>query len=229
MTSLHFRPAERGNILVYVLLGIVLIGLLTAALRMTGDTGKDIDQERLVIRATEVQRFAAQVQAGVSTLLENGVSEADLKFAHPEGDGDYGLIATTPTQQVFSNQGGKVTFLPPPAGINDGTSWQFYGTTDIPQIGSNKADLLLVLGNVTEAFCTAINQQLGLGTTPPADDTTSTTPDCVYSALAGHKFSGTFLDPPNEMDPATFSRIPSAQGCVSCGAAYHYYYVLLSR
>jgi hypothetical protein len=226
--SLPSQP-ESGNILVYVLLGIVLLGLLTAALRQSGDQGKDLDQERLNIRAGEVQRYAAQIAQGVATMVEGGVSENKLKFAHPDGDSDYGLISVEPTEQVFSVKGGNIPYKLPPAGVNDGTPWQFYGTTDIPQVGSDKAELIAVLPNVTRDFCVMVDRQLKLGDTPPVDDSTSTTPDCVASMSAGHKFSGTYMDPPNELDPATFSRLPMTQACVSCGTDYHYFYVLLSR
>jgi hypothetical protein len=221
--------SESGNILVYVLLGIVLLGLLTAALRQSGDQGKDLDQERLNIKAGQVQQYAAQIAQGVATMVEGGVSEAKLKFAHPDGDSDYGLISVEPTEQVFSTKGGNIPYKLPPAGVNDGSKWQFYGTTDIPQVGSDKAELIAVLPNVTKEFCVMIDRQLKLGDTPPVDDNTSTTPDCVGSLTAAHKFSGTYMDPPNELDPTTFSRLPMSQACVSCGASYHYFYVLLSR
>ncbi len=226
--SLSSQP-ESGNILVYVLLGIVLLGLLTAALRQSGDQGKDLDQERLNIRAGEVQRYAAQIAQGVATMVEGGVSEAKLKFAHPDGDSDYGLISVEPAEQVFSAKGGNIPYKLPPPGVNDGTKWQFYGTTDIPQVGSDKAELIAVLPNVTRDFCVMINRQLKLGDTPPVDNSTATTPDCVASLSSSHKFSGTYMDPPNELDPATFSRLPMTQACVSCGANYHYFYVLLNR
>ncbi len=226
--SVTFQP-ESGNILVYVLLGIVLLGLLTAALRQSGDQGKDLDQERLNIRAGEIQRYAAQIAQGVAVMVEGGVSEAKLKFAHPQGDDDYGDITDDPPEQVFSSKGGNVPYKLPPPGVNDGTLWQFYGTTDIPQVGSDKADLIAVLPNVSLEFCKIVNHQLKLGDTPPVDDSTSTTPDCVASLTAGHKFSGTYMDPPNELDPDSFTRMPSSQACVSCGSSYHYFYVLLSR
>ncbi len=222
-------PPESGNILVYVLLGIVLLGLLTAALRLSGDQGKDLDQERLNIRAGEVQRYAAQIAQGVAMMVEAGISENKLKFAHPNGDSDYGDITDDPPEQIFSAKGGNIPYKLPPAGVNDGTPWQFFGTTDIPQVGSDKAELIAVLPNVTLDFCMMMNRQLKLGDVPPVDDSTATTPDCVASTSSGHKFAGTYMDPPNELDPDTFARVPTAQACVSCGTDYHYYYVLLSR
>lgn len=228
-STLSPRPSEGGNILVYVLLGIVLLGLLTAALRQSSDQGKDLDQERLNIRATEVQRYGAEIAGGVARMIEAGISETKLKFAHPEGDSDYGLISDVPEEQVFSSKGGNIPYRRPPPHVNDGTPWQFYGTTDIPQVGSDKAELIAVLPNVSPEFCTMINRQLKLGDTPPVDNSSGTTPDCVASMSPGHKFSGTYMFPANELDPATFVRLPVSQGCVSCGADYHYFYVLLSR
>ena len=39
---------------------------------------------------------------------------------------------------------------------------RFFGTSAIPQVGSDKADLIAVLPNVTLEFCNTINLQLGL-------------------------------------------------------------------
>lgn len=228
------RPApassQSGNILLYVLIGIVLLGLLTVALRMSGDAGKDPDQERNFIKATEIERYAAQLQLGVMNLIQRGVSENDIRFAHPLGSVLYGTITTTPENQVFHPTGGNVEYQLPPANINDGSKWEFFGTSDIPQIGSAKPELIAVLPNLTLDACKAINQQLGFTPgTQPTDISTGTTPDCVFDNAAGSRFTGTYTATPNVLDSTTFSRLPVMQACVACSGRYHYFYVLLAR
>ena len=116
--------------------------------------------------------------------------------------------------------------------MNDGSQWEFFGTSDIPQVGSAKAELLAVLPKVTVEFCESINRQLGFDAgTLPTDNVNGSSPDCVYSAVAADRFVGTFSAAPNTLDDATFTRLPALQGCVRCASSseYHYFYVLLAR
>ena len=59
------RPSESGNILFYILLAIVLIGLVAVALR-GGNEGANIDKETLTIRASEVKQYASELERGVA-------------------------------------------------------------------------------------------------------------------------------------------------------------------
>ncbi len=213
-------------------MGIILLGALTVALRNTNSGQDNIDTEDYVLKANQVQKYGADISYAINNLLGNGLSEADIRFAHPDAPTDYGIITTTPTHQVFAPTGGKVTYATPPDGVNDGSPWEFFATTDIPEVGSDKAELIAVLPNVTEGFCSVINGKLGFTKgTQPTDHASGTTPDCVMGASA-QRFTGSFSDvSPNVLDETTFSRLPSLQGCVRCrsDSAYHYYYVLLAR
>lgn len=226
---------QNGNVIFYVLLGIVLVGLLTVAIRNGGNAGKeDITGEDMVLKAGEVQRHGAEVARAVTYILQDGASEADIRFAPPDDNStQYGDITTTPTKQVFSTSGGRATYRSPPENVqNSAANWEFFATTAIPQIGSDKPELVAVLPDVTEAFCKVINSQLGFDqTTQPTDNVNGTTPDCVMGAVTD-RFIGTYADSgPNGMDDTTFSRLPSAQACVYCASnsTYNYYYVLMSR
>lgn len=223
--------SERGNIFVMIFIAIVLIAILTVAIRGYSGGSDTISKEDLKIQVTQVMRYGAELENAVRTVLDNGISENDIRFAHADAAVDYGTIATTPSAQVFSQSGGRAEYrLSPTSILASGTgAWEFYGTTDIPQVGSDKAELLAVLPNVSGAFCSAVNKELGL-TGQPDDSVTGTTPDCVeggatYRFGAGAQFNATA----NVMDVTSFSKKPMTQACVTCGAAYHYYYVLLAR
>src|SRR5690606_37213701 len=123
-----------------------------------------IDAETVMLRASDVQRYAGEVSQAVNMIVRNGLSESDIRFSHPNADSAYGTTFTAPLErQVFHRSGGGAEYRAPPAGINDGTPWQFYGNTHIKGYGTEdsnarKAELLMVLPNVTEAFCTRINE-----------------------------------------------------------------------
>lgn len=230
--SHHDQIAERGSLLLYILLGIVLIGALTIALRNSGGGSQNIDREDFILKAGQVQRYGAELSSSVADLLSNGISESDIRFAHPDAPADYGNITTNPTQQIFGKTGGKANYRTAPLEINDGSPWEFFATTRVPQIGSDKAELIAVLPNVTEEFCKVINSQLGFTSgTQPTDSVTGSTPDCIQGASTD-RFTGTFSDiSPNLMDGTTFSRLPAIQACVYCDSdtTYNYYYVLITR
>jgi hypothetical protein len=225
------RPAtpQSGNIFFFVLLAIVLIGLVTAALRQ-GSNDASIDNENLTVKTSQVRQYAAELERGVSFVLQNNISEVDIRFAHPDASSDYGSIATDPTHQVFDKTGGGVEYRAAPSGINDGSAWEFYGANALPQVGSDSAELIAVLPNVTTAFCAKINDQVGYTAQPT--DTGGAQTNCLYSGTTV-RFGDTtqFVGVPNTVNAATFSVKPSVEGCVSCVAdgKLHYYRVLMAR
>lgn len=231
--KLTLKSGESGSILVYILLGIVLLGVLTVALRQTNSGGSnDIDKEKMILKAGQVQKDASALATAVNELLANGISEADIRFAHDDAPTEYGNITNTPANQIFGKEGAKATYKNPPDGINDGSPWEFFASSRIIQVGSDRAELIAVVPNVTEAFCKAIDTQLGFNpATQPTDVSTGTSPDCVMGA-SSDRFDGTFEDvSPNLLDSGTFSKLPALQACVYCASDshYHYYYVLLAR
>lgn len=227
------QPTESGNILFYILIAVVLIGALTVALRDTGGLTDGVDREGMALKAIQVQRQAASVAAGVDSLIKNGVSESDIRFAHPNAPVTYGVITTTPENQVFSNEGGQVSYPIPPRAVGaDGSDiphWVFTGDVDGLQSGSNRADLVAILVGVSGEFCNAINAQIGYtaGTQPRTAGI-----DCIDVSSA---FTGSFEDTtPMTMLLSSFSRVPALQACVACNpgpftTSYHYYHVLLAR
>ncbi len=225
---------EAGSIIFFVLLGILLLGLLTAALRNSGIEGTSIDSETMTISVARMKDQANALERGVAFIIQNGASENDIRFSHANADPDYGTMGTNQQFQVFSRAGGGVEYLPPPNGINDGTPWHFYGHTDAPQVGSNAADLIAVLPNINKQACTIINKQLNQTGTMLDDGGNALSAGCVYgSASLRFSSSGTYSDPVqntmNEAD-ASFSSKPATSGCVTCDdGSRHYFRVLLAR
>lgn len=228
------NKTEAGNVIFFVLLGILLLGLLTAALRNSGIEGTSIDNETVTINVSRMKDQANALERGVAFIIQNGASENDIRFSHASADPDYGNIANSPQFQVFARAGGGVEYLSPPNGINDGTPWHFYGHTDAPQAGSNLADLIAVLPHITPQACAIINRQLNQTGTMIDDGGNALSAGCVYGA-ASLRFasSGKYSDPVdntmNEAD-ASFSSKPATSGCVTCGdGSRHYFRVLLAR
>lgn len=230
---------QAGNIMIYILGAIVLMGLLVIVVKGNTTPGAGIDSETIVIRASEVQRYAGELERAVGYILQNGHSEADIRFAAANAPVAYGNIATdTPlTRQVFSKTGGGALYRDPPAGIQTTTTpWQFYGKTHIKGMGSDtvgvrKGELIAVLPNVTQAFCERINELNGQNLNLSADLDPSSN-GCIYAG-SGNEFTGTFASggTANTIDAALFTQIPPKEACIRCQSdgALHYYHVLLGR
>lgn len=239
------RHAEKGNILFMILLAVVLIGLVTIAIQSTNrPEGANIDNEELLIRATEVQRYASELERAVMFILQNGKSESDIRFAHPEANSDYGDLSADadPSDQVFHRDGGAATYRAPPEGINDGSAWEFYAGTALPEIGSGRTELVAVLPNVTQQFCEKINSMNGQTADQP-EDTGNTAASganpgsCIaIGALGRFDDSQQFYTTTNTIDDTTITVNPALQACIQCemdggstSDEYHFYHVLLAR
>lgn len=228
------RKDQSGNILIYIIGAIFLMGILIVLVKGNVQEGTGIDRDKIALKANEVQRYASDLERAVITILQNGYSETDIRFAHSSAPVAYGVITDTPRRQVFDPTGGSAEYKLPPSGINDGTLWQFYATTHIQDLGTDtaaqsKAELLAVLPNVTEAFCAQINllnkQSINL-----ANNTDLTANGCVYAS--GSEFTGTygFGAGNNTLNAAEITRFPAKELCVKCqSGGFHYYRVLLAR
>ena len=243
-----FRPAraaEKGNMLFIIFIAVVLIGLLTAAIQATNrPEGSNIDKETLVIRAAEVQRYASELERAVLFIMNNGKSESDIRFSHPDAPSQYGDLSADadPTDQVFDRTGGGATYRAPPEDVNDGSAWEFYAGTHLPGVGSDRAELIAVLPNVTQGFCDQINKMNGQ--TTPVDTGASSAAgaspgDCLNVGNLG-RFNDTrqYYSAPNTVDEASFAQdtVTAAprtalQACVQCAtdSKNHFYHVLLAR
>lgn len=220
---------ESGNVIFFILLAIALIGIITAALRSGGMEGQNADRESLIINVSQVKQYAGQLERAVSFVLQNGASESEIRFAYPDAPSDYGDITENPTFQVFSRSGGGAEYRPAPSDVNDGSPWEFYGHTHFPEVGSSRSELIAVLPNVDEDFCTKLNAELGY-TGQPAD--TGLVPDGCVNSGANFRFSSAaqFSAIPNTTDEPTFSVKPALEGCVICDDGNrHFYHVLMVR
>jgi hypothetical protein len=219
---------EDGNVLIIILLAVALIGALTAAIQGSQQKNSNIDKETLILNVTQVQNYATELENGVAYIMQNGVSESDFRFSHPDANSEYGDIMadTDKRDQMFHRDGGNAQYSPPPKAINDGSSWEFYGNTALPQVGSDAAELIAVLPNVTSDFCDTANEMIGLSARPEDGGT------CINTGSSARFNDSTqFSSSPNTTTDSSFSIKPAARGCIECTAdgSLHYYHVLMAR
>ncbi len=216
-----------GNVLFMILIAIFLIGVLTAAMQSSSQNGNEnIDREALIIRLSQLKQNVSEIKNAMHFIFENGFSENDIRFAHPDASADYGSITDTPERQVFDRNGGGANYKSPPSGVNDGSNWEFYGGTHMPSTGSDRAELVAVLPNVSGIFCDFVNEKIGYSTRP--EDTST----CVNEGASGRFDNGTqFATSPNITDESSFSMTPALEACIECtgDGSLHYVHVLMTR
>lgn len=161
------RQSERGNALWFILIAIVLIGLLTAVLSRSGsnvDQTGGVEQQR--IKISQMMRYVKGVESTIQTMKMTGISENELSFTDDGTDNDK---CTDNACLVFHVEGGGITRQAPPSGIG-ANNWKYVATNDVLNVGTDAADLILVLEDVNDSYCTQINRVLGV--TQGADDAT---------------------------------------------------------
>ncbi|MAZ75984.1 MAG: hypothetical protein CMH31_01630 [Micavibrio sp.] len=225
---------QSGNILIYILGAIVLIGLLTIMVKGSSTPGSGIDREALEIRVAEVQAYGNELERAVSYVLRNGYSETDIRFAHPNHSSAYGDITDDPARQIFAREGGGATWRDNESDIQtQDEDWLFNGRNRVIGIGTTEAsisssELVSVLPYVTKDFCLLVNDKNNITNTsnnPPQDDN-----NVLFTPI----FSGTFTFAASIGDAPTDYLHQKNEGCFEGetnppAGTYHYYRVLLAR
>ena len=236
MTPQNLNKNEAGNILIYILGAIFLLGILVVVVKGSSTPGSNIDRESLLIRVAEVQAYGQELERAVAYVMRNGHSEADIRFAHPDADPAYGDITDTPTRQVFAREGGGARYREPPSDIQTTptpTDWIFTAENVVGNIGTSCTDdscvdLTALLMNVSKGFCIELNKKASVEN--PSED-----PPKDENLLAyGTAFTGTYQRVNHILDAAGTTLLQNIEGCFEGGGnppagTYHYYRVLLAR
>lgn len=246
-TPLPSSTPEHGNVLFIILIAVGLFATLSYVVSGSNRGGTGIERDQLRIKASDTLSYANRIKAAVNSMYtQNGVSESDINFSHPDAPAEYGdpfdTGANPVNTQVFSHEGGGVTYMLPPAIIKqnpaDGFGWEFLGTSRGPDVGyDDTADLMAVLPHVKEGFCHAVNDLLGYDSGVIPDDS-QTDSACVFpeASIGSNRFTGSFTVPgsANDMGSSNYVgqnfRLPAHAACVMCGTGeYHFYMTILER
>ncbi len=225
---------QSGNILLYILGAIFLLGLLAIMVKGSVSPGASIDRETLELRVNEVQAYGNELERAVAYVLQGGYSESDIRFAHPNASSAYGDITDIPERQIFDEVGGGATYREPPEDIQTiATDWSFNGRSVVSLIGSNTIggsadpELIAFLPYVTKEFCLLVNDNNNI--TNPSDSP----PQDTAQVRLQHPFDGVFFYNTTILD-ATDHLSGQLEGCFEgdvdpVAGTYHYYRVLLIR
>ena len=225
---------ENGNVLIFILIAVFLLGALTAMfVRSSGKSEETGSTERGSIYASAIVRNSAATETAIHNLLTRGCSESELNF-YTTSSGAPSANPSAPTDNscdIYNVAGGGLTPY-----IN-ATSYPYFTTGDVSNIGSTAADLIEVVAydnkddaavGLSDETCKSLNNALGNGfsfTALPSADLTG-----------GSRFTGSFSGAPQygygggsvAMDKIKAGCITDT-GCNSGAGCYSFYNIILKR
>lgn len=180
---------ETGNALFLILIAVALFAALSYAVTQSGRGGGNIDRETASLTASQIEQFSGQVISAVNRLrLVNGCSETEISFEKSPFDGsdaayDNALSPNDFSCHIYHSNGGGVTELDIDnlSGLTNGASAvEAYASVMIMGAGTSPTgamapgnpagepftDLTILVRDLTDEACTAVNNAVGLSPTP---------------------------------------------------------------
>ena len=166
------RYSERGNALVYVLIGVALFAALSYTLTRNAQTGNTgLDNEKSTLYANQIISHSQQVGQVVQQMLMTGSTINDIDFVKP---GEAGYTTAPHQHKAFHPSGGGAPIfndanedLFEKANANRG--WQGQAGTNIEWTATTANDLIYSFLYVSGSICAKINNILNGNETIPAD------------------------------------------------------------
>lgn len=217
---------ERGNVLVFVLIGVVLFAALafTVARGFRSEGTSNLTKRELDLSVSDTLDYTQRLQRAVDRLRQRGCSESEISFENTTVSGY--SFSTRDECKVFHPDGGSLAYTPP-ASISTSGYWFFTGLNGIEgsingqYVGTEKADLVVFL-RVSRDACVALNSRLNIsnpGNVPPVE-----IDGFVNTDTDAQKFKGTFTDG-NALTIAN----AYISGCVNYSNNYYFYSALVVR
>jgi hypothetical protein len=180
---------ERGSVMIYLLIAIVLLALLTLIVsRSSRNVSTDtLSNGRLAALVSEQITYMDAMQKANVQLRLRGCTQSQMSFYSPQYTGCCNNLSASNECKVFDPEGMNITYRTVPTEILDTAqvAQTHYGKYMfdyhcLSGIGSSSAavcttvtsgdDLMMFIPFVTEAFCKAYNKKVGIALpsgTPP--------------------------------------------------------------
>lgn len=157
------RIYEKGNVLIYILIAIALIGFLTVTLSRQNQQSdsQNIDEETITLHTLKITEHAQTMKNVVSQMEMTGSNFATIDFINPVSTG----FNTAPhIHKIYHPQGGGMSFKSAgdyPSGIFlSGSGWQFNDSMNVEWTESSADDLVFTALDISEDVCNKINAQI---------------------------------------------------------------------
>ncbi len=227
--------SENGNVLFLILIVTALFASLYIAVSHSARSSTNNTNRELAETTTaEILSYTNLITTAIQRMkLAGGIDDMELSFENPGVSGYINTNCTGNRCKVFHPEGGDAYWTLPPDSANDGSPWIFSLDNQVPGVGMSvtsgaaqeaEADLVMILPNVHQSICEALNKKIFGDTTIPQEaDSFSTV-----------KFDGTFPGNGewiNDPGDVLFTQMAGClEGNVSPAAGNYYFYtVIVSR
>lgn len=155
---------EAGSAFFYILLAVVLFGTLafTVSRGMRGQQANAMSERKAELAASELLNYAQKIQHAIDAVRRIGCSENDISLETPDGLNINPNAPLDKSCHIFSPSGGNITWRIPQVGISNNSFWRATSHSNIENIGTAKAELLLYLPSVNKLVCEKINKSANI-------------------------------------------------------------------
>jgi len=220
-----FMKNQRGNVLIYILIAVVLFAALgfTLSRSMRGDSDAGaLSDDRADMLAQELINYASQAGSVVQQMTTMGGTEpGNLIFLKPS---DAGFNTPPNINKVFHPAGGGLNVynvtsdaLFNPTELTMRRAWHMKANTNVEWTPSAANDVLLTFIDLNPKLCAAINKRLTGSATIP---TTTINYSTVFETPGTENFTATLCpDCVGKTKLCVVNTVPR----------YAYYNILISR
>lgn len=236
--AVHYNH-QNGVAIFYILLAVALFAALSYAFTATVNSAStnNLTKEEARVYAQDILSYANRLSRAVQRVLSRGdCSENDVSF-YLSTNTFLSAYQHTPEVddrcKVFDENGGSITWLTAPQGVNDGSDWIFTGRNRVIDIESNVApsgnELIALLPFINEGICIEVNDLVNVVNT-------NSVPPEEASNVSINPFVGVY-DSGNDINASGNELDGKKTGCFEAsnydGSAspntYHFYHVLIAR
>lgn len=163
-----------------VLIAVVLFAALSFVISQQSDSGKALSSEKTRLLASEVLDMANKMEDSVSVVSLHNPAGTSISFENPVMAGYVNPLCSTDNCKIFAPTGGGRDWETPVPEISK-YDWVYTADIAVRNIGTDQADMLAILPDISETLCNQINSMLGLTGTIPA-----------FNGVIVNKFAGIY-------------------------------------
>lgn len=166
------KLSQQGNVMVYILIALALIGFLTLTLSRQNDQSdsQSISDEQVTLYVQELINYVSTAQSSVDMMLAGSSDVSDLDIVLPT---DANFDTGSPIHKIFHPLGGGLSYQESfPSAIENGANagWRITNDMNVFWTESNAHDVILTAYFINRQVCERINSLITGSTTIPATD-----------------------------------------------------------
>lgn len=155
---------EKGNVLVYVLLAVILFGALGFTLsRQTQNSGiSGLKTGKMEFYATQILDYSSQAKSVIDQMIITGSSLNNMDLTMP---GETGFDTGEHIDQVFHPLGGGLEMKSLPESITlssepEDSGWYMSSSINVEWTNSDATDLILTAYQIKKPLCALLNKKI---------------------------------------------------------------------